>query len=227
MIYLLSVPLLLAVIYGPSWWVKWVMRRHARPADRYPASGAELARRLLDEHDLADVGVECTDQGDHYDPRDRAVRLLPDHHDGRSLTAVTIAAHEVGHALQHARGYRPLILRMRLVEWMQRWRKLGMLLLVLAPVLMLVLRLPRAGLILLALGVAAMGSGILVHLVTLPTELDASFRRALPLLDRGGYLYAADRPHARRILTAAALTYVAGSLMSLFNFWAWLRWLRF
>lgn len=225
--YLLILPLILGVVYGPAWWVKRVMRRYARPADRYPGTGAELARRLLDEHGLEQVGVEATDQGDHYDPRDRVVRLTPDNHDGRSLTAVTVAAHEVGHALQHAHGYRPLIWRTKMVEAMQRWRKVGMALVLLAPVAMLALRLPRAGLVLLVLGIAAVGSGILVHLVTLPTELDASFRRALPILDRGGYLHTADRPHARRILRAAALTYVAASLMGLLNFWAWMRWLRF
>lgn len=227
MVYILIIPVLLGVIYGPAWWVRRVMRRYARPADRYSATGAELARRLLDDNGLTGVGVEATEQGDHYDPRDRVVRLTPDNHDGRSLTAVTVAAHEVGHALQHARGYGPLIWRTRLVEWLQRWQRLGMGLMMLAPVVMLALRLPRAGLILLALGVAALGSGILVHLVTLPTELDASFRRALPILDQGGFLHDVDRPHAHRILTAAAMTYVAGSLMSLLNFWAWLRWLRF
>ena len=79
---------------------------------------------------------------------------------------------------------------------------------------------------LLVIGLATLASGIIVHLMTLPTEIDASFRRALPLLDKGGYLRPEDRPHARRILTAAAFTYVASSLMGLVNFWWWLRILR-
>jgi len=94
------------------------------------------------------------------------------------------------------------------------------------PVVLIALRLPRAGLILLVAGIAALASGIVVHLVTLPTELDASFRRALPLLERGGYLKPEDRRPARRILTAAALTYVAASMMGLVNFMWWMRMLR-
>jgi uncharacterized protein len=78
----------------------------------------------------------------------------------------------------------------------------------------------------LILAIAALASGIVVHLMTLPTELDASFRRALPLLEKGDYLKPEDRPHARRILRAAAFTYVAASLMSLVNFWWWLRILK-
>ena len=75
-------------------------------------------------------------------------------------------------------------------------------------------------------GLASFGSAALVHLITLPVEWDASFRRALPLLDAGGYLSDTDRRHARQILTAAAFTYVAASLASLLNLWRWLRWLR-
>lgn len=223
---LLILILAAAVILGPAWWVKRVMARYSEPADRYPGTGAELARHLLDHLGLEAVGVERTDAGDHYDPDDRVVRLTPANHDGASLTAVTVAAHEVGHAIQHADGYRPLIWRTKLVKAVQKIQKLGVILFALIPVAMLVLRLPRAGLVLLAFGLAAMASGLVVHLATLPTEIDASFRRAMPLLEKGGYLKAPDRPHARRILRAAALTYVAAGLMGLVNFWMWLRILR-
>ncbi len=218
---------LAAAIFLPQWWVKRVMKRYASPADRYPGSGAELARHLLDKLGLDQVRVEQAEAiGDHYDPRDRVVRLSPDNYSGRSLTAVTVAAHEVGHAVQHADGYRPLIWRTRLVEWLVRWQRIAVVLIALIPVALLALRLPSAGLTLLVLGLAGLASGIVVHLITLPTEFDASFRRALPLLTKGGYLRQEDRGHARRILTAAALTYVAASLIGLVNFWWWLRILR-
>ena len=219
--------LLAACIFLPQWWVKRVLARYQEPRDRYQGTGAELARHLLDRLGLEDVRVERGEAGaDHYDPEARAVRLSPDNHDSGSLTAVTVAAHEVGHAVQHADGYRPLIWRTRLVGSLQKLQRFGVILIALMPLVMLALRLPRAGLTMLVLGVAALASGIVVHLMTLPTELDASFRRALPLLDKGGYLHPADRPHARRILTADALTYVAASLMGLVNFWWWLRILR-
>lgn len=214
------------IIFGPAWWVKRVMSRYAEPRDRYPGTGAQLARRLLDRVGLEAVEVERTETGDHYDPQTRAVRLSPQNFDTASLTAVTVAAHEVGHAIQHADGYKPLIWRTRLVQAVQGIQRMGVVLFALIPVVMILLRLPRAGLMLLVFALAALASGLVVHLVTLPTEFDASFRRALPLLEKGGYLKPADRPHARRILSAAALTYVAASLMGLVNFWMWLRWLR-
>lgn len=225
-LFLIAAVVVAAVIFAPQWWVKRVLRRYQQPADRYPGSGAALARHLLDHLGLESVKVEPSDIGDHYDPDARAVRLSAPHYEGRSLVAVTVAAHEVGHAIQHADGYKPLQWRTQLVKSMQGLQRFGVILIALMPIIMVALRLPRAGLVLLAVGVASLASGIVVHLLTLPMELDASFRRAMPLLTKGGYLKAEDVPHARRILTAAALTYVASSLMGLLNFWYWLRVLR-
>ena len=223
---LLGIVLLLGVAVLPGWWVQRVMKRYSEPTDRYPGTGGQLARHLLDRSGLESVAVEQTDQGDHYDPEARVVRLSAGNYSSASLTAVTVAAHEVGHAIQHADGYQPLIARTRLVKSVQKFQKLGMVLIALMPVALLALKIPSAGLTLLVAGLAALASGILVHLVTLPTELDASFRRALPILTQGGYLKQEDRGAARRILTAAAFTYVAASMMALVNFWWWLRILR-
>lgn len=226
MLIILAILVLLAVVVLPGWWVRSVMARYSSPKDRYQGTGAELARHLLDHLGLESVGVEQTDSGDHYDPDARVVRLSPDNHSNASLTAITVAAHEVGHAIQHADGYRPLIWRTQMVRSVQKFQKLGMILIALMPVALLALKLPRAGLTMLLFGLAALASGIVVHLMTLPTELDASFRRALPLLEKGGYLKPQDRRPARRILTAAAFTYVAASMMGLVNFWWWLRILK-
>lgn len=216
--------LFVAVVFLPQWWIKRVLARYRQPDDRYQGTGGELARHLLERAGLESVTVEEGESGaDHYDPRERCIRLGPEHYSGASLTAITVAAHEVGHAIQHADGYRPLLWRTRLVELMQRFQRIGMVLLVLAPVAMLALRLPRAGLILLGVAVASLASGVIVHLFTLPTELDASFRRALPILEKGEYLKPEDHRPARRILAAAAFTYVAGALIGLVNFWWWLR----
>ncbi len=217
---------MLFVVVLPGWWVKRVMKRYSQPVDRYPGTGAELARHLLDHCGLEAVAVEKTEHGDHYDPDAHVVRLSESNHDSASLTAVTVAAHEVGHAIQHADGYRPLVARTRMVKAVQKFQRFGMLLIAAMPVVLLALKLPSAGLMLLVAGLAALASGILVHLVTLPTELDASFRRALPILVKGGYLKPEDRGPARRILTAAAFTYVAASMMGLVNFWWWMRILR-
>ena len=218
--------LIVALIFGPSLWVKGVMARYSRPANRYSGTGGELARHLLDQLGLQAVKTEVTDQGDHYDPETKTVRLSADKFNGRSLTAITVAAHEVGHAHQDATGYRPLKWRTRLVKVAAPGERAGAAMLMLAPVVTVFTRAPIAGGLMLLGGFLVLGMGTLVHLITLPTELDASFGRALPMLEKGGYLKSGDKRHARRLLTAAAGTYLSVSLMSLLNvsrWWAILR----
>lgn len=223
---LLSLLALIALVFGPSWWVRRVMSRYSEPADRYPGTGGELARHLLDRLELHDVGAEITDRGDHYDPEARCVRLTPDKFNGKSLTAITVAAHEVGHAHQDATGYAPLKWRTRLVKLAAPGERVGAGILMLAPVVTLLTRAPVAGLLMLAGGFLVLGLSTVIHLVTLPMELDASFGRAMPLLQKGGFLKPGDEPHARKLLTAAALTYVAVSLVSLLNIGRWWAILR-
>ena len=218
--------LLLVLIFGPGLWVRRVIARYSAPADRYDGTGAQLARHLLDHHGLGSVTVETTETGDHYDPDAKAVRLTPDKFDGRSLTAITVAAHEVGHALQDHGDYGPLRWRTRLVKATRGIERIGAGVLLLSPFLGLVTRVPAIGLLTFAAGLVTLGTSAVVHLVTLPTEFDASFGRALPMLDQQRILKKVDRPHARRLLTAAALTYVSASLMSLLNIARWVALLR-
>jgi len=220
------VVVLLVVLFGPSIWVRRVLDRYSVPVDRYSGTGGQLARHLLDQLGLREVTVEVTAAGDHYDPADKAVRLTEDKYGGRSLTAITVAAHEVGHAVQDHRGYAPLHLRTRLVKATRGIERVGAAVLVISPFLGAVTRAPAAGLLVFAAGFLTLGISAVVHLVTLPTEFDASFNRALPLLDEHRILKRADRPHARKLLTAAALTYVSASLMSLLNIARWLAILR-
>lgn len=226
MIYVLLISLLLAVILGPGIWVKRILKKYSEPADRYGGTGGALARHLLDKNELQSVAVEVTEDGDHYDPIEKVVRLSVDKHDGYSLTAITVAAHEVGHAVQDHRGYAPLRWRTRLVRATRGIEKLGAAVLVLSPFLGILTRVPALGLITFGAGMLTLGTSALVHFVTLPTEFDASFNRALPMLDEHKILRNADRPHARRLLTAAALTYVSASLMSLLNMARWIAILR-
>ena len=99
---------MLALIVGPGLWVKAVIARYSHPANSYSQSGGEFARQLLDYLGLKRVTTEVTDTGDHYDPLAKAVRLSAANFDGHSLAAITIAAHEVGHAIQDAKGFKPL-----------------------------------------------------------------------------------------------------------------------
>ena len=217
---------LLALTIVPGLWVQSVMKRYREPANRYSRTGGQTARHLLDALGLRNVLTEVTDHGDHYDPVAKAVRLTADNFNGRSLTAVTIAAHEVGHALQDARGFGPLRLRTQLVHWVGPIEKVGAGMLMLAPVAGILTRSPYLGLIGLAGGVLTLGTGVLVHFLTLPTELDASFMRALPLMKQHGVIRRDDLPRARRLLTAAAFTYVAVALQSLLNIARWWAILR-
>lgn len=216
----------LALVVGPGLWVQAVMRRYREPANRYARTGGETARALLDSLGLKHVVTEITEHGDHYDPAAKAVRLQADNFNGHSLTALTIAAHEVGHALQDAREFAPLRWRTRLVHWVAPIERVGAAMLMLAPFAGVLTRSPTLGLLGLAGGLLTLATSVLVHFLTLPTELDASFVRALPLLKRRGILRMEDLPRARRLLAAAAFTYVAVALQSLLNvarWWAILR----
>jgi len=216
---------LLIIIIGPGLWVSAIMRRYHIPRDRYSKTGGQTARTLLDSQGLNHVVTESTDRGDHYDPIDKAVRLSPDNFNGSSLTALTVAAHEVGHAIQDATGFPPLRWRTRLVRWARPIEKVGAGLLMLAPFAALTPARLVAILGFLA-GIAILGTGIVVHALTLPTEFDASFRRALPLIRQHAILRKEDMPHARKLLSAAAITYVSGALQSLLNIARWWTILR-
>ena len=218
--------LIAVVVFGPGIWVQRVLQKYSAPEDRYAGTGAQLARHLLNKHGLESVAVERTPDGDHYDPQAKAVRLTDDKFDGKSLTAITVAAHEVGHALQDHEGYAPLRLRTRLVKASRAVEKIGAGVLMVSPFIGIVTKVPMLGLVMLAAGLMTLGTATLIHFVTLPTEFDASFNRALPILDDYRILKPADRPHARRLLRAAALTYVSASQMSLLNIARWWAILR-
>jgi hypothetical protein len=223
--YLLLIFAIALLIFGPQIWVRATMKRHGAERTDFPGTGGELARHLLDDAGLQEVKVEIANgTGDHYSPVDRAVRLSKANHDGRSVTAVAVAAHEVGHALQHAQGFAPLLWRQRLVGYTIVIERIGSVLLLASPLVFMLVRSPLVLIAELTAAFAILAATVVIHLFTLPTELDASYRRALPIL--GNYLKAADLPAARRVLTAAAFTYVAAALMSLLDVARWVRVLR-
>ncbi len=145
------------------------------------------------------------------------MRLSPENHDGRSITAVAVAAHEVSHALQHAAGDRLLAARAAFAQIVSRVELAAGLVMLTAPFVLAVVKSPALLGLQVAVGLALLSVRLVLHLLTLPVELDASFRRALPILETGRYLDAGDLLGARSVLRAAALTYVASSLVSLLN----------
>ena len=224
--FILIIILVLIAVFGPQWWAKYTFRRYAKPLDSLQGTGGELARHLLDRFDMQDVKVERTEpNSDHYDPNDRVVRLSPNNFDDKSLTAVAVAAHEVGHAIQHHKKEPLLAWRSRLVIFANASQKLGVAALMIMPIITAITRAPALGAFLFIVGVGSMFVATLVHLVTLPVETDASFNKALPILE-SGYIDQQDIPKVRRILRAAALTYLAGALASLLNLWRWIAILK-
>ena len=224
---LLILLILLAIVFGPQWWAQHTFKLYAKPRNDIPGSGAELARHLLQKHDMLHVKVEQAEaDNDHYDPSDKTVRLSPHNYNDNSLTAIVVAAHEVGHAIQDYRNEPMLAWRGKLVGMANHVQKLGAGFLLMIPIIALLTRSPMLDLLFFAAGIASLGLSALVHVVTLPVEMDASFNKALPILFKGNYISEKDRPAARRILKAAALTYVAASLASLLNLWRWIAILR-
>ncbi len=225
MILLLAVAFL-AIAILPQLWVRWVISRNGVDRPDFPGTGGELARHLLNRFDLSHVRVEITDKGDHYDPDARAVRLLKQHHDGRSLSAAAVAAHEVGHAIQHGRNERGLRVRQSLAALAAQTDKLAFWFFLAAPILGILARTPLAFAAILGLAVALLGVRVIVNIVTLPVEFDASFGKALPILREGRYLPETETRRIRTVLLAAALTYVAGALISMVNLARWISLLR-
>ena len=188
--------------------VQSAYQRNARLQARSGLTGAQAARRLLDEAGLSNVGVELGrgQLTDHYDPRQQVVRLSPHVYQSSSLAALGIAAHETGHALQHAEGYLPLAFRNNLFPVASLGSQLAFPLFILG----LIFR----GALLMEIGIMLFGFAVLFQLITLPVEFNAS-RRAIALLDSRGFVTAAELGPTREVLRAAALTYVAAAAVSI------------
>lgn len=213
----------IACIFLPQMWTKNILKKHSIERPDFPGTGGEFAKHLIKQHNL-DVDLETTEQGDHYDPQTRTVRLSTNNFNNKSLTAVATAAHEVGHAIQHKEGMALLLLRTPLAKMAFYVEKIAQLALISTPVFLTVL--PGAARISIVIAIVGMVASTLVHFVTLPVEFNASFSKALPILKNGDYLSEKDFKASEKILLACALTYVSAALASLLNIWRWLRFLR-
>ena len=212
----------IAIIFGPSLWVKLVMKRYSSEKPEIPGTGGELANHLIERFSLQDVKVEVTELGDHYDPIEKKVRLLKEHYESKSLTAVAIAAHEVGHAIQDHQGDKRLATRTKMVPIVDKVARWSVAIIYLSPVIGIITRHPMPFSLLLLLGLSGFIARMMVHAVTLPIEYDASFSKALPLLREGNYVSQSDEKAVSLILRAAALTYVSAALADILNIGRWI-----
>lgn len=217
----------LLLILGPQWWVKYVLAKHGKPLDGMPGTGGELATHLLNQFALDEVKVEAADEGaDHYDPQDNIVRLSPSYLEGKSLTAVAVATHEVGHAIQFNRNERVSLLRKRFLPKAHIIQKAGIYVLMALPMLTAIFRIPHVVGLTGLIGVMTLLSSVLIYAAILPEEWDASFNKAMPILEKGNYVPPEYLPAIRQVLKACALTYVAAALADVLRWWRWLAILR-
>ena len=222
MVLLASLLIILALIFGPSLWVKLVMKKYSSEKSEMPGTGGELARHLIKRLSLKDVTVETTNLGDHYDPIEKKVRLSQEHYESKSLTAIAIAAHEVGHAIQDRQGDKRLATRTKMIPIVNKVARLSSIIISLSPVIGIITRHPMPFSFLLLLGISGFIARMLIHAVTLPIEFDASFSKALPLLKEGKYISQSSEKAISQILKAASLTYVSAALADILNLSRWI-----
>ncbi len=194
---------------GASAMVNSAMGKYSRVRNRSGITGAEAARRILNNEGLYNVQIEClkSGSGDHYDPRTNTVRLSYDNYNQASVTAVGVAAHECGHAIQHAKGYAPLNIRSALVPVANIGSSLGLPIIILGVIL-------SWNQVLIRVGIWAFALAVLFQLVTLPVEFNAS-ARAVARIDQYGLLTTEEAKGCKKVLTAAAMTYVAAAASSI------------
>lgn len=182
--------------------------KYSRVQASAQVTGLQVARRILDQNGLYDVQIERSGRGDlsdHYDPRTKTVRLSGPVYSGSSIASLAVAAHEVGHAIQHDRGYAMLSFRTALFPAAQLGSRM-------APILLL-LGLLSAFEPLVGVGIGLFAAAVLFQLVTLPVEYDAS-RRAKQHLMTLGFVNNDEQRGVGNVLNAAALTYVASTLIA-------------
>jgi len=206
---ILLIPALILTIYAQSK-VSGAYRRYSRVRGSSGRTGADIARMILNENGLYDVKVEqvAGDLTDHYDPRAQAVRLSSGVYNSTSIAAIAVAAHETGHAVQHADGYAPLKIRSAFVPVASFGSQVGPFLILLG------IFLPSMP-FLLTIGIYAFAFAVLFQIVTLPVEYNAS-NKALAFLEGSGIVAGREEElGTRRMLNAAALTYVAAALTAI------------
>lgn len=218
------------IMVGPAillaMWAQWKVKSAYAMGAKYGSStgmtGAQAAQRILNVYGVSDVAIEPVNSflGDHYDPKSKVLRLSPDVYSGKSLSAVGIAAHEVGHALQDAEHYAPLAIRNGLVPMASIGSQLSMGLIMIGFVLLFLFRAGVGQTVAIA-GIGLFGVVVLFQLVNLPVEFNASSRARAILVNQQIITQQEDRIVAK-VLNAAAMTYVAATIVALMQLLYWL-----
>jgi len=190
--------------------VQAAFKKYSRVKNKKNYTGADVARQLLMLSGVTDVGINKIkgNLSDNYDPREKILNLSNDVHDSASLAAIGVAAHEAGHAIQDQNEYFPLVLRNAIVPFVSFSSKLSM------PLIFIGLLFSSGGLFLLKLGIILFGIVVIFQVITLPVEFNAS-RRAVRLLVENNFLSQEEVPGVKKVLNAAALTYIASAMSAI------------
>ena len=211
----------------PVVWLNYVFKKNDEILPNMPFNGIEFGNQLIKELELKDVSLEKTLIGDHYDLDQRKVKVGEDRLKKKSLTSISIICHEIGHAIQHAENYTPLITRTKLVKNTLWINKIAFAVIYIGlPIIFATGYLPLIKVCILLI-LLSLFFGVVIHLVTLEVELDASFNKAMPIIQKK--IPEVYHDSCRSILRAAAFTYVVGvfkNLISLRMIWTVLSRIR-
>ncbi len=211
----------------PVVWINYVFKKNDEILPNMPFNGIEFGNQLIKELELKDVCLEKTLIGDHYDLDQRKVKVGEDRLRKKSLTSISIICHEIGHAIQHAENYTPLITRTKLVKNTLWINKIAFAVIYIGlPIIFATGYLPLIKVCILLI-LLSLFIGVVIHLFTLEVELDASFNKAMPIIKKK--IPAVYHDSCRSILRAAAFTYVVGvfkNLISLRMIWTVLSRIR-
>ena len=212
--FLLLLPAILLATYASAK-VKAAFAKYSRRRSSSGYTGAQVARAILQRNGLGDIPVEPVEGNlsDHYDPGKGVLKLSEPVYGSPSLAALGVAAHEAGHAVQHASGYLPMKIRQGIFPVAALGNNLGFILFFVGFLLLLLTPLPF-GILIAKAGIVLFAAGTVFTFVTLPVEFNAS-RRALVALEAGGFVTSAERQDAKKVLDAAALTYVAAAFVAM------------
>lgn len=210
------VPALIILLYAQIK-VSSTFSKYSKVRNSRGLTGADAATRVLSQNSVTGVEVEHVsgDLNDHFDPRTNVIRLSDSVYSSTSVAAVGVAAHEAGHAVQHANGYAPMNIRKALVPVTNIGSTLSM------PLIFIGLLLPVQYDFVVNLGIALFSLVVLFQVITLPVEFDAS-RRAIATLEQGGTLCGEELTGAKKVLTAAAMTYLAGTFTAVMSLLYWI-----
>ena len=204
------------VLFLPSLWVNYVLRKFNVTFSDMPFTGKELGEEILKEQNISSVSINSIKQLDHYNPIEKKIHISEDKINKKSITSISVVAHEIGHAIQDRENYKPLKLRQTLIEKTLILQRIGSFLLIIGlPSIFAFTKSPFITFIAALIIMGCLTTNVLIHLITLPVEFDASFKRALPILTK--YVTRENMYQCKAVLRAAALTYLAQSIVSIFR----------